>query len=380
MDQAGAVGPFDGVVFDDPVIAAAGGDHAVLRIRILVASVLEVDSLDPDVAEAPLRGDEGILAGGDFDQVIGGRAAGQADVNRGSRAIHPEPGIRRAADLLHERTRTAARGQAVLRHGRCGEIGVGLQMRHCQFVELLHRLQRFAVHKDQPAAAEIRTHVHGSGIQPHPTACHAGQGEGLVGIGEHRAGELVPPYSDFGLILARPGPAETRARRKGYFLPIACQHLRAFDVDLRSWRGFETDHLTRPRTAARRVDGLAVDARSDDHAFARLQDLGGLVDGAERPRSAAWAIVAGPVGLIVHVVGLRECQRLFPGGILSAVGQARVNRSSLLRGLCRGGGIILSLTKGVSTQTNQGSYACRILQEAPPVDRLVGGLVGNFIL
>ena len=61
--EADAVGPFDGVAFDDPVIAAGGGDQAALRGRIAVAGVLEGDSLEADVAEAasaagrrPVRG------------------------------------------------------------------------------------------------------------------------------------------------------------------------------------------------------------------------------------------------------------------------------------------------------------------------------------
>ena len=51
--EADAVGPFDGVVFDDPVIAAGGGDHAALRNRVTVAGVLEGDSLDADVSQGP---------------------------------------------------------------------------------------------------------------------------------------------------------------------------------------------------------------------------------------------------------------------------------------------------------------------------------------
>ena len=90
--QADAIGPFDGVVFDDPVIAAGDRDHAVLRKRVSVAGMLEGDSLDADEGKPLLHGDEGLLAGGDFDQVIGGRAGGQRGCESRFPSFQPRTG------------------------------------------------------------------------------------------------------------------------------------------------------------------------------------------------------------------------------------------------------------------------------------------------
>jgi len=69
------------------------------------------------------------------------------------------------------------------------------------------------------------------------------------------------------------------ANRDGFLLPAVFQHFRAFNEDSCPWGGLVADHLRRTRAAAHRTDALAVGARCDDHAFARLEDLGGLVDG-----------------------------------------------------------------------------------------------------
>ncbi len=66
--HAHAHGPFDGVAFYDPVMAALGGHQTVLRRRKTVARVLKGNSFDADVTEAALLRDERLLAGGDFDQ------------------------------------------------------------------------------------------------------------------------------------------------------------------------------------------------------------------------------------------------------------------------------------------------------------------------
>ena len=116
-----------------------------------------------------------------------------------------------------------------------------------------------------------------------------------------------------------------------------------------------------------------------DKAFRQplRHDLGGLVDGTEGPLPGARPVVVGPGGLIVHVVRFRKCQRLFPGNILRAVGQARVRRPNLVIGLgLTGGGIILSLAEDASSESNHRTHTCRILEKAPAID----GLAGKFIL
>src|SRR6185312_2307197 len=66
-----AIGPFEYVVFQDPVIAARQRDHAKLREGIGIAGMLECDPLHPDVADPTTHRDEGVLTGRNLDQVIG---------------------------------------------------------------------------------------------------------------------------------------------------------------------------------------------------------------------------------------------------------------------------------------------------------------------
>ena len=188
-----------------------------------------------------------------------------------------------------------------------------------QFAGLFHWLERFAVYKNQSTPAEIRSHIDALGIQPGPISRNAGQGERVIGVGEHRPGELVAPSPH----LAATAPAAA-ARRSAPGGPPAVEGIGALHEYLGSGRGLVADHLIGARAASRRVDAFAIGAGSDDHSFAGLQDLRGLVNGAERLLARARPIVIGLRGVVVHVVSLRERQRLLPGNILRTVRQARV--------------------------------------------------------
>ena len=122
------------------------------------------------------------------------------------------------------------------------------------------------------------------------------------------------------------------------------------------------------------ADALAVGAGGDDDALAGLEELGGLVDGFEGVFAGAGAGVAGLGGLVVDVVGLGEFERLFPGGILGAVGQAAVGR-----GL--GGGVVgAGLGEGASVETGHGGDAGGVLQKAAAVDLQAWNLVDEGIM
>ena len=375
--KSAAVRPFDRIVFDNPVVATGERNTPKLRKRVDVADMLEGNSLDPNEAGAALRRDKCRLTRGGFNQVIGGRSRGQANVNGGSGVFNPEARIGRAANLLHNRAAPPARRQTVLRHGWNRKIGDGRQMRHRQFAKLFHRLQRFAVDKHQSAAPEKRPHVDGSGIEPYPTPHDAGQRKGLVGIGEHRAIEFVAPGGNGWLRRTALAPKTGETNWNGLLHPTVFQDFRAFDENLRPRSGLVTDHLRGTRTSARRAYALAVGARGDHHALAGLEHLGSLVDGAERPPLRARSVVVGLGMVIVYVVGLGEFRRLFPGGILGAVGQTRIRRNGVGVGLGRAvGGIVLSMAQHASTQSGHRAHARRILQKVTAID----GLAGSFIL
>ena len=291
--------------------------------------MLKRQPLDADEASAAHRGNERGLTGGRFDQVIGRRARGQADLNGLSRRLHPVARIGRAADLLHDRSAPTPGRQAVLRLGGNGEVGGRRQTRRRQFALLLHRLQRLAVDEHQSTPSQKRPHVNHARIEPRPAAHDAGEGEGLVGIGKHRGREFVSPS---GHRRRRPALASRPStRRNGLLHPAVLQHLGAFDEHLGSGSGFVADHLRRARPAAGRAHALTIDARGDHHALARTQQLGGLVDGAEGARLRTRTVVVGPRIAVVHIVGLRERQRLFPCGVWRAVGKARVTRRVVMQ-------------------------------------------------
>jgi hypothetical protein len=308
------------------VIAASRGNQAALGNRVPIAGVLEGDPLDSNEGEARVERSERLLARRDFDDVPGGSVIRQANVNSIPRVLHPEPGVRLSPDFLHDRTWTSARRQPRTRYGRACRRGAGQPFAR-QFPKLLHRLQRLAVHKDPSAAAEIRPHVDRPGIKPGSIPRRACQGERIVGIGEHRAGEFVPPRSDRACTL--PGRAEAAAGDR-LLLPSVLEYFRTFDEDLGSRGGLVTDHLRWPCASPHRADALPVRAGGDDHAFARLQHLGCLVDRAEGLLPGARSVIIGPHRGIVDVVNFGKCQRLFPGDVLSAIGQARVRRNGLL--------------------------------------------------
>ena len=184
-------------------------------------------------------------------------------------------------------------------------------MRHRQFAKLFHRLQRFAVDKHQSAAPEKRPHVDGSGIEPYPTAHDAGQGKGLVGIGEHRAIEFVAPGGNGWLRRTALAPKTGETNWNGLLHPTVFQDFRAFDENLCPRSGLVTDHLRGTRTSARRAYALAVGARGDHHAFAGLEHLGSLVDGAEWPPLRARSVVVG--------LGMADCRRSRSWRISAAV-------------------------------------------------------------
>ena len=198
-----------------------------------------------------------------------------------------------------------------------------MQVRRCEFATLLHGLEGFAVDKREAAAAEIGTHVDRSGIEPFPLAHDAGQGEGIVGIGEQVLSEIVTPGGDLGRgSLAGGGAGAAETDGNGFLLPAVFEDFRAFDENCGAGGGLVADHLRRAGAAARRADTLAVGAGGDDYALAGLEGLGSLVDGFEGMLAGAGAVVTGLGGLLVHVIGLGEFKRLFPEGKLSAVGQA----------------------------------------------------------
>ena len=83
------------------------------------------------------------------------------------------------------------------------------------------------------------------------------------------------------------------------------------------------DHLGRAGAAARRTDTFAIGAGGDNDAFARLEQLGSLVDGAERPRLVARTVVVSIGRAVVDIIGLREGQRLLPAWKFGPVRQTR---------------------------------------------------------
>src|SRR6185436_11081420 len=82
--QPYAIRPFDGVVFEDPVIAAGQRDHAILRKRISISRVLEGDALYPNKAHPAFRRNEGVLTRGDLDLVISRRSRSKPHMDGGS--------------------------------------------------------------------------------------------------------------------------------------------------------------------------------------------------------------------------------------------------------------------------------------------------------
>src|SRR6187549_2742663 len=138
----------------------------------------------------------------------------------------------------------------------------------------------------------------------------------------------MAPDTDAG----RVGPASNRL-----LLPGIGKDFGTLDDDLRAGCGLVTDHLRRADTAARRTHAFAVGAGCDDDTLPRLQQLGRLANSAEGARLIAGPRVIGARRAVVHVVGLREGQRLFPAGEFAAVGQAsligRVAGRSSTRGV-----------------------------------------------
>ena len=101
--QAYAIGPFDGVALDDPVVATTGRNEAVLRRREGVAGMLKGDALDPDVSQTLLAGRESLFSGSDLDHGRCGISSGHPDVHDRALVFDPEPAFWSAADLLHDR-------------------------------------------------------------------------------------------------------------------------------------------------------------------------------------------------------------------------------------------------------------------------------------
>src|SRR4051794_20224720 len=113
--------------------------------RKRVARVLKRQALDADVGQTPLLRREGLLARGHLDQRLR-RIARRAQVEHIALVLHPEAALRRAADLLHDRPTARAPWQTIARRPR------RLQRWGKQLAILLHRLQRFAVYKDESTA------------------------------------------------------------------------------------------------------------------------------------------------------------------------------------------------------------------------------------
>jgi hypothetical protein len=65
--ETDAIGPFDGIALDDPVVAAAGRNQSALRRRNCVTGMLKGEAFDADVSEAALSRREGLFPCRYFD-------------------------------------------------------------------------------------------------------------------------------------------------------------------------------------------------------------------------------------------------------------------------------------------------------------------------
>ena len=193
--ETDTVGPFDGVAFNDPVIAAGGGYQAALRNRVTVAAVLESDSLDADIGKTLLQGDEGLLAGGDFDQ------CDRRECRRAYGREWPFPEFSTQNLASGEPPISCMIGTAASASGQAGADGAALVGRRGagQRARLASSRNCSTGSSGLPSKkTNPRRRKYGPmstflGVQPGPIARRAGQGEGVVGIGEHRAGEFVLP-------------------------------------------------------------------------------------------------------------------------------------------------------------------------------------------
>ena len=193
--------------------------------------------------------------------------------------------------------------------GGCGVPGRRWceQLWTSEFTLQFHRLQRFTIRKNQPAPPEVWPHVCRLRIQPCAVAGHARQRKRVVGIGEHRAGKLIPPDGNRrreGGAAGCVGAARAAEDVSRVLRPPFLHNLRALDVDLRSGRSLVADHLVGASAAALRADALAVGSGGDHDALAGLKHLGSLVDGAEGPCTGTRAIVVGCGGVVIHIVSL----------------------------------------------------------------------------
>ena len=198
-----------------------------------------------------------------------------ANVNDVALVLHPESPVGRAADLLHDRSASRARRQS----GATGWLVVRqrrTRQRHvAELAILLHGLQRSSIDEHHAASPEVRPHVDSFRVEPGPVAGHVDHGKGVVGVGEQRARQRVLPDAHAFLDAATHG--------FGARLPSIAQDFRRLHDDHGTRRRLVADHLVRAEPPRAGRTTLPVRAGRDHHAFARLQDLGRLADGAKWP-------------------------------------------------------------------------------------------------
>ena len=267
----------DGVVLDEPVVPAPGEDGAHAGPRIAVARVQEVEAGDADVAEVGLGGREEVLLDGDLhDHGIGVGVVEGVDVDHRARGVHPE----RA------------------RHPR--QVDVGRQL-----------LEPPPVLEDDPPPEGERGPVGpllGPGHDRDVRCARVLEGEGVVSR-EERLRECGHPE------LLRRLVGVLRA------LPGTLEDARPLHEHAGARRGLVPDHRLGAGPAPLRHDLLAIDARLDDHALAREQELGGPADGQEGPLRRPGVLVRGLGVHLVDHVGLRPRGPALPGQELRPVGQ-----------------------------------------------------------
>ena len=305
--EADAVGPLEGVVLKDEVMAAVGGDQAALRNRKPVARVHKRDAFHADVGLVALGRREHLLGGRDLDDVLGGVVViGQAYVQRKSVGLNPDlAGF--GLELLEERRPMNVAEEVQRARRRAGE-----------FVGVFDGLQRMAVDEHQAAAAEVGGHVVFGIAEPVAIADHVVDFEWVVAVGKEIGRELEFPCLDW--LMRSQVDAEVPAFAG---MPVFDDG-RTLDHYFGAGRGLVADHGVRSTTAARRTDHFAIDTFCNDDALARLEHLRRMIDGAEWMFLCAGTVVVRVFQLVVDVISFGEMLQLLPNLELGTVGHPGV--------------------------------------------------------
>src|SRR5208337_1884678 len=112
--EADAVGPLEGIVFENEVVAAIGRDHAPLRDRKSVAGMCKGNALDANIRLVSFERRKDLLLGGDLDSVFGWIVVvGEPDME--SHAVGFDPELAGCGLELREERRPVQGGKEVER-------------------------------------------------------------------------------------------------------------------------------------------------------------------------------------------------------------------------------------------------------------------------